>query len=61
VKGLARACVALLFATLLAPDVALSTARCTLSGGGKAETSGWFTLVFKRSAQGWRAVHDHSS
>jgi ketosteroid isomerase-like protein len=45
----------------LAPDVALATARWTLSCGGKTEASGWFTLVFKRTAAGWRAVHDHSS
>ena len=45
----------------LAPDVALATARWTLSGGGKSEATGWFTLVFKRTADGWRAVHDHSS
>jgi len=45
----------------IAPDVALATARWTLSGGGKAEASGWFTLVFKGTALGWRAVHDHSS
>jgi ketosteroid isomerase-like protein len=42
-------------------DVALATARWTLSGGDKPDRSGWFTLVLQRDAAGWRAVHDHSS
>ena len=42
-------------------DAALATGRFVLSGGGEAEQSGWFTLVWVRTAQGWRAVHDHSS
>jgi ketosteroid isomerase-like protein len=45
----------------LAPDVALATARWTLSGGGKPEQTGWFTAVWKRTGAGWRVVHDHSS
>ena len=45
----------------LAPDAALSTGRFRLTGGGQAEQSGWFTLVWIRTAEGWRAVHDHSS
>ncbi len=45
----------------LGADVALATARWTLSGGGKPDQSGWFTLVLQRGAAGWRAVHDHSS
>ena len=45
----------------LGPDAALATARWMLSGGGKAEQSGWFTLVWRRTAAGWRVVHDHSS
>ena len=28
---------------------------------GKPPLSGWFTLVWQRTAAGWRAVHDHSS
>ena len=35
--------------------------RVLLSGGGEAEKSGWFTLVWVRTPEGWRAVHDHSS
>lgn len=45
----------------LGPDAALATARWALSGGGKAEQSGWFTLAWLRTPAGWRVVHDHSS
>jgi ketosteroid isomerase-like protein len=45
----------------LGPDAALATARWVLSGGDKAEQSGWFTLAWRRTAAGWRVVHDHSS
>ena len=37
------------------------TGRFVLSGGGAAEQSGWFTIVWMRTTEGWRAVHDHSS
>ena len=47
----------------LAADVALATGkfelkRAAASGG---DTSGRFTLIFKRSAAGWKIIHDHSS
>lgn len=42
-------------------DSALQTGRFVLSGGGEAEQSGWFTLIWVRTADGWKAVHDHSS
>ena len=45
----------------LTPDAALATARFALSGGGKPDQTGWFTLVWLRTPAGWRAVHDHSS
>lgn len=45
----------------LSDDVAIATARWTLTGGEKPEQSGWYTLVLVRTAAGWRAVHDHSS
>ncbi len=45
----------------LTDDVAIATARWALAGGGQPEQSGWFTLVFQRTATGWRAVQDHSS
>ena len=45
----------------LGDDAALQTGRFTLIGGGQAEQSGWFTLVWMRTSDGWKAVHDHSS
>lgn len=42
-------------------NAALETGRFILSGGGEPEQSGWFTLVWVRTAAGWKAVHDHSS
>lgn len=45
----------------LGPDAALETGRFVLSGGGEPEQSGWFTLVWVRTPQGWRVLHDHSS
>ncbi len=44
----------------LGPGSALGTGRFILSGGGLADQTGWFTLVWVRTAEGWRAVHDHS-
>jgi ketosteroid isomerase-like protein len=40
---------------------ALMTGRFVLSGGGTPEQSGRFTLVWARTAEGWRIIHDHSS
>ncbi len=45
----------------LGNDAAMETGRFLLSGGGLADQSGWFTLVWLRTPAGWRAVHDHSS
>lgn len=45
----------------LSRDSALMTGRFILSGGALAEQSGWFTLVWVRTAAGWKVVHDHSS
>lgn len=45
----------------LGRDAALETGRFVLSGGGEAEQSGWFSLVWVRTPQGWKVVHDHSS
>ena len=45
----------------LGRDAALANARFVLSGGGAPDQTGWFTLVWMRTADGWRAVHDHSS
>ncbi len=46
---------------LLSPESALMTGRFVLHGGGLAEQSGWFTLVWLHTAAGWRVVHDHTS
>lgn len=45
----------------LGRDAALANGHFLLRGGGLPEQSGWFTLVWLRTAHGWRAVHDHSS
>ncbi len=44
----------------LGTDHALMTGRFVLTGGGLAEQSGRFTLVWVRSREGWRILHDHS-
>jgi len=46
---------------LLGSDHALMTGRFLLSGGGLSDQSGRFTLVWVRTPQGWRILHDHSS
>jgi ketosteroid isomerase-like protein len=45
----------------LGRDHALMTGRFVLSGGDRPERSGWFSLVWERTAEGWRIIHDHSS
>ena len=45
----------------LGTEHALMTGRYTLTGGGKPDQTGRFSLVWMRSAQGWRILHDHSS
>ena len=45
----------------LGKDATLAIGRWTLSGGGEPEQTGWFSLVWQRTAQGWKVVHDHSS
>lgn len=45
----------------LASDAALMTGRFVLYGGELPEASGWFTLVWVRTAAGWKVVHDHTS
>jgi uncharacterized protein (TIGR02246 family) len=47
----------------LAPKVALATGKYELkrtpAAGG--DTSGRFTLIFRKSSAGWKIIHDHSS
>jgi ketosteroid isomerase-like protein len=45
----------------LGGDHALLTGRFALTGGGKPDQSGWFTLVWAKTPEGWRIIHDHSS
>lgn len=45
----------------LGADQAMATGRFVLAGGGEPDQAGWFTLIWLRTAAGWRAVHDHSS
>jgi uncharacterized protein (TIGR02246 family) len=40
---------------------ALSTGHFVLSGGGEADRSGWFSLIWEKTSDGWRIIHDHSS
>jgi len=45
----------------LGSDYALVTGRFTLYGGGRQDRSGWFSLVYARTPEGWKIIHDHSS
>jgi len=45
----------------LGRDHALVTGRFVLTGGGKADVSGWYSTTWERTAEGWRMIHDHSS
>lgn len=45
----------------LGEDHAVMTGRFILTGGGKPEQSGWFSLVWVRTGNGWKILHDHSS
>jgi len=48
---------------VLSPDLALANGKFelkrTAAGGGDA--SGRFTLVIRKTAAGWKIIHDHSS
>ena len=46
--------------TVLSKDAALVLGRWRIKRGD-GEPHGTFTLIFKRTKQGWRIVHDHSS
>jgi uncharacterized protein (TIGR02246 family) len=47
----------------LGPDVALTTGKYELKRTAPAggDVSGRFTLILRRSAVGWKIIHDHSS
>ena len=40
---------------------ALSTGHFVLTGGGEADRSGWFSLIWEKTEAGWQILHDHSS
>ena len=45
----------------LGDNHALMTGRFTLTGGGKADQTGRYSLVWVSEPSGWRILHDHSS
>jgi ketosteroid isomerase-like protein len=45
----------------LGGDHALMTGQYILSGNEQPDKSGWFSLVWLRSAEGWKILHDHSN
>jgi len=44
----------------LPPLVGITTGRYVLERDGEVTGSGWFTLIVRRTGDGWRIVHDHS-
>ncbi|MGQ0702936.1 MAG: YybH family protein [Gemmatimonadales bacterium] len=40
---------------------AYGTARWSLTGGGRPDLGGWFTLIWEKRPEGWRVLHDHTS
>lgn len=46
--------------SVLSNDVAATIGRWHLQRAGD-QPQGWFTLVFRRTRQGWRIIHDHTS
>jgi ketosteroid isomerase-like protein len=48
-------------ASPLGADYALITARYVLHKGAATTSSGPFTLVMQRQADGWKILHDHTS
>jgi len=51
----------LLSLRVLGPSYALATGRYTLVRAGKPDATGITSLLFHRSAAGWRIAYDHSS
>ncbi|MBI4904696.1 MAG: nuclear transport factor 2 family protein [Acidobacteria bacterium] len=48
---------------MLTPDLASVTGQYHLQRSKEAggDASGWFTLVMKKTPQGWKIIHDHTS
>lgn len=45
----------------LGADHALQIGNWILTGGGQPDRSGWFSLIWGRTPEGWRIIQDHSS
>jgi uncharacterized protein (TIGR02246 family) len=47
----------------LGPDVALCLGKfhLTRSAAGGGDATGRFTVIFRKTAAGWKIIHDHSS
>ena len=45
----------------LADDAALTRGRWDLDYANKSDVGGLFTLALRRTPEGWRIVHDHTS
>lgn len=43
------------------PLIAVATLRYVLGDRNEPAATGWVTLVIRRTGDGWRIVHDHSS
>lgn len=46
--------------TMLGPESAMATGRFHLKMSDGKEPSGRFTVIFKKFADGWKIIHDHS-
>lgn len=48
---------------VLSPDLVLANGKYELkrSAAGGGDASGRFTLVLRKTAKGWKIIHDHSS
>ena len=46
---------------MLGPDHALALGRYVVERPGRAPDTGPFSLVLRRTPEGWRIIHDHSS
>jgi beta-aspartyl-peptidase (threonine type) len=45
----------------LSPMIGLVTARWVLYDDGITQSAGPFTLILRRTGNGWKIIHDHSS
>jgi hypothetical protein len=45
---------------MLGEKYALVTGEYVLTGGERADHTGWLSTVWQRTREGWRMIHDHS-